>query len=63
MKKPIQIFLNPDFHRVFKSVCVRNGESMDATIKELMLDFVNKEQNPVSMGMPFDDAIKHPNPW
>ena len=62
MKKAIQIFLTPEFHRVFKSVCVRKGQSMDATIKELLLDYVNKEENPVKMGMPFDYNIEHPKP-
>ena len=61
-KKPIQIFLNADFHGLFKGVAARQGKPMADVIKELMYNFVVENESPVIMGMPYDDAIKHPKP-
>ena len=62
MKKPIQIFLTPAFHKLFKASCAAQGLPMASVIKELMAGYINEVENPVKMGMPFDYEIKNPKP-
>lgn len=62
MKKPIQIFLTPEFHKLFKASCAAEGVTMAEKIKQLMATFINHVENPVKIGMPFDYEVKNPKP-